>query len=104
MRRRPQAAAWMTHAAGALRYLAAARVGFLLAFATQRVRAIWPPTGIAVVTLLLGGYRAWPGVFVGAFLANAFRNEPAVTAAGIAAGNTLEALLGVYLLRRFVGF
>src|SRR5258708_2743547 len=104
MRRRPQAAASMTHAAVALVYLAAARFGFLLASAPQRGPRIGPPPGTALVTLLPGGYGAGRGVLVGAFLATAFRNEPAVTAAGIAAGNTLEALLGVYLLRRFVGF
>jgi len=40
------------------------------------------------------GYRAWPGIPLGAFLANATANTPLGTAAGIALGNTLEALLG----------
>lgn len=85
-------------------YFAAARLGLSLAFATQQVTAVWPPSGIALVALLRFGYRAWPGVFAGAFLINATIDESLATAAGIAAGNTLEAVVGVLLLRRFVGF
>src|SRR5262249_9397998 len=40
---------------------------------------------------------------LGAFLANFMAHEPVVTAAGIAIGNTLEALIGVWLYRHFVG-
>ena len=65
---------------------------------------MWPPTGIAVAALLLGGYRLWPGVFLGAFISNATSHEPLLTAAGIAVGNTLGPLLGVFLLRRLAGF
>src|SRR5262249_50183156 len=50
------------------------------------------------------GYRLWPGIALGAFLANATAHEPRATAAGIALGNTLEALLGAWLLRRLVQF
>jgi PAS domain S-box-containing protein len=70
----------------------------------EQVTAVWPPTGIALAALLLFGSRAWPGIALGAFLANATANAPLGTAAGIALGNTLEALLGAWLLRRLVGF
>ena len=69
----------------------------------EQVTAVWPPTGIALGALLIFGYRVWPGVVLGAFLANVTQNEPVLTAAGIALGNTLEALVGAWLLRR-VGF
>ena len=59
---------------------------------------------IALAALLLFGSRAWPGITLGAFVANATANAPLGTAAGIALGNTLEALLGAWLLRRLVGF
>src|SRR5262249_15885422 len=29
---------------------------------------VWPPAGIALAGLLLGGYRVWPGICLGAFL------------------------------------
>jgi integral membrane sensor domain MASE1 len=84
-------------------YVAAAKLGLDLAFATTSVTAIWPPTGIALAAIVLGGYRMWPAVAVGALLANVDTGVPAVTVAGITAGNTLEALAGGWLLRR-VGF
>jgi len=93
-----------TIAAIAATYFGAAKVGFLLAFATHQVTAVFPPTGIALVAYLLFGFRVWPGVFLGAFLANAFSNEPLVTAAGISVGNTLAGIVGLYLLRRFTKF
>ena len=85
-------------------YFAAAKFGFLLAFATRQVTAIWPPTGIAFVAYVIFGYRAWPGVFAGAFLANALSSEPLATAAGIALGNTLPGLIAVFLLGKLGGF
>src|SRR5262245_58257536 len=85
-------------------YFGAAKVGLSMAFVAEQVTAVWPPTGIALAALLLFGSRAWPGITLGAFLANATANEPLGTAAGIALGNTLEALLGAWLLRRLVAF
>jgi integral membrane sensor domain MASE1/anti-sigma regulatory factor (Ser/Thr protein kinase) len=82
-------------------YVLSAHLGFMMAFSVKQITAIWPPTGIAVAALVLGGYRMWPGVFVGALVANGMSNEPFVTAAGIAVGNTLGPLLGAHLLRRF---
>ena len=81
-------------------YFLAAKFGLSLAFATKQVTAVWPPTGVSFVALLLLGYRAWPGVFLGAFLANLTASEGALTAAGIAVGNTLTGVLGVWLARR----
>src|SRR5262249_23092778 len=85
-------------------YFGAAKLGLSMAFVAEQVTAVWPPTGIALAALLLFGSRAWPGITLGAFLANATANAPLATAAGIALGNTLGALLGAWLLRRLVGF
>ncbi len=46
----------------------------------------------------------WPGVALGAFLANAWTGVPLVTVLGITCGNTLEGVVGAYLLRRVAGF
>jgi integral membrane sensor domain MASE1 len=62
---------------------------------------VWPPTGIAIAILWLGGYRYWPAIWLGALLANATTHESLLVAAGLATGDTLEAVLAVYLLRRF---
>jgi integral membrane sensor domain MASE1 len=85
-------------------YYGAAKLGLSLAFATPSVTAVWPPTGIALAALVLWGYRLWPGVALGAFLANSWTGVPIYTVVGITLGNTLEALAGAYLLRRLAGF
>jgi PAS domain S-box-containing protein len=85
-------------------YVAGAKMGLTLAFVAEQVTVVWPPTGIALCAVLLFGYRIWPAIALGAFLANITTNAPAIASLGIAAGNTLEALLGAYLLNRFVRF
>ena len=94
---------WLTLGVIAAIYFGAAKFGLSLAFVDKQVTAIWPPTGIALVTLLLLGSRMWPGIMVGALIINATTGTP-LTAAGVALGNTLEAVVGVLLLQRFVGF
>src|SRR5206468_1792177 len=69
----------------------------------EQVSLVWPPTGIALVLVLWGGYRVSPAIWIGAFLANATSHEPLTVAAAIAAGNALEAVTAVWLLRRLVG-
>jgi integral membrane sensor domain MASE1/anti-sigma regulatory factor (Ser/Thr protein kinase) len=82
----------------ALVYFGSAKLGLALAFATPSVTAIWPPTGLALAALLLGGIRLWPGVALGAFLANVTTDVPLATTIGITLGNTLEAVVGASLL------
>ena len=81
-------------------YFATAKLGLALSVAYGNVTPVWPPTGITLAALLLLGYRVWPGVALGAFLANATTEIPLWTAGVIAIGNTLEGLGGVYLLKR----
>ena len=76
------------------------QLGAISGFATL----VWPPTGIALVAILLGGYRFASGIFLGAFIANAWTGAPVLVAAGIATGNTLEALVAGYLLCQLVDF
>ena len=85
-------------------YVAAARLGLALSVVGKSITLLWPPTGIALAVLLLSGKRLWPGVLVGAFIANALTGVPLGTAAGIAIGNTLEALAGFWFLNRLIGF
>ncbi|WP_370278687.1 EAL domain-containing protein [Pontibacterium sp.] len=62
----------------------------------------WPPTGFAIAAILLGGYRMLPGVFFGAFAVNWQVDQLSLTALQIATGNSLEAFLAGYLVRRFI--
>jgi signal transduction histidine kinase/integral membrane sensor domain MASE1/ActR/RegA family two-component response regulator len=85
-------------------YFGASKLGLSMAFLQANVSPVWPPTGLAIAVVLWLGYRASPGVLLGAFLANRFLTDVSVTtASAIAVGNTLEAICAVYLLRRFVG-
>jgi len=85
-------------------YYGAAKLGLSLAFASPSVTAIWAPTGISLAAVILWGYRVWPGVALGAMLANAWTCVPFYGVLGITVGNTLEALAGAYLLRELADF
>ena len=62
---------------------------------------MWPPTGIAIATLLTLGLRFWPSIFCGAFIVNLTTFGTVLTSLGIATGNTLEAVLACVLVKRF---
>jgi signal transduction histidine kinase len=84
-------------------YFGAAKLGLGLAFVHPSATAVWPPTGIALAALLVYGYRLWPGIALGAFAVNLITEGSAATSLGIATGNTLEAVLGTWLVRRHAG-
>jgi len=88
----------------ALAYLAAARIGLSFDAIGGFATLVWPPSGIALAALLLGGYRLWPAIAIAAFTVNFSAGAPVLAAVGIALGNSAEALLGAYLLRRIGGF
>jgi PAS domain S-box-containing protein len=95
----------------AIVYIATAQLGFLAAISPGNVTVVWPPSGIALAAMLLLGYRAWAGVWLGSFLVNVlffiFHDtlfSTAVTAgSSIAAGSTLQAFLATFLYRRMIG-
>ena len=90
------------------------RLGLLLALPPGFSTAVWPPSGIALAAVLLFGYGVWPGVWLGSFAMNIFIAAQAgpithwlpaaVVAGSIGTGSTMQALLGAWLIRRFVGF
>ena len=82
-------------------YFIAAKLGLRLAFVNPSATPVWPPTGITLASLLILGYRVWPGIFLGAFLANLTTNGTVWTSLGIASGNTLEGLVGAYLVNTY---
>ncbi len=82
-------------------YILAAKLSLRLATVHPSASPFWPPTGIAIVTLLLLGLRYWPAIFAGAFLVNLTTAGTVLTSLGIAAGNGLEAVTACYLVNRF---
>jgi PAS domain S-box-containing protein len=90
----------LTFAVVAVVYLATGKLGLKLADVHPSATAVWAPTGIALAALLRLGYGAWPAIFVAAFLTNVTTAGSIATSLGIATGNTLEAVVGCYLVTR----
>lgn len=84
-----------------LAYLAAAKIGLVFGTVSSSATIFWPPGGIALAALLLGGLRYLPAVFVGAYLTTVMVDAPVTFAIGFAVGNTLKSYIGYFLLRRF---
>ncbi len=88
----------------AVAIFAAARIGMLFAFEPKDITLVWAPSGIGLAAVARFGYRVWPGIALGV-LASALVDQWAMP--GLAAdllSNTLEALVGVFLLRRAFAF
>src|SRR6266496_6086292 len=74
------------------------KVGLAIPFTSGNISPVWPPAGIALVAMLVVGYRMWPAVSIGAFLVNFFTPIGPEAALGIAVGNTVGPLTGAWLL------
>jgi integral membrane sensor domain MASE1 len=84
-------------------YFAAGKLGLKLASVHASATAVWPCTGIALAAFLIFGYRVWPAILAGALLVNLTTAGSVATSIGIAVGNTLEGVVGCYLVSRFAG-
>jgi two-component system, NtrC family, sensor kinase len=104
---------WTAVAILAVVYYSTAELGRFLASTPDNVTPVWPPDGFALAAVLLLGYRVWPGIAIGSFFANiwAFLDKTSVAsvtismaiATSIAVGTSLSAILGGFLLHKFVG-
>jgi signal transduction histidine kinase len=95
----------------ALLYYLSARLGYYLIFKNTTALPAWPPSGIAFALIILLGRASWPGITIGALVANimAFWNNPALPAqtiisasSFIAVGHTLETLVGNFCVRYWI--
>jgi signal transduction histidine kinase len=84
----------------ALAYWLAAGASLRLALVHGQVTPIWPPTGIALVAILIFGRRVWPSIFLAALAVNLPIGPSPLGALAIAAGNTLAPLTAAALLKR----
>jgi len=75
-----------------------------MAYVQINTSPVWPPTGIALAALLIFGYCVWPGISLSVLLGSLLSGADLGVALGMSLGNTLEALAGAYLLKRFVNF
>jgi signal transduction histidine kinase len=88
-------------------YYLTGRLGLLLAIPPGYASAVWPPSGVALAGVLLGGWRVAPGLWLGSFLLNVGTGYSPGTPllsylvpAVIALGATLQAVFGAWLIRR----
>ena len=99
----------------AVAYLIAGKLGNALTIMLGHYASpIWPPAGIALAGVLIHGKRVWPGILLGAFLINGLNPLVASFESGdfstllitlaISSGATLQALAGVYFLKRYASF
>ncbi len=95
----------------ALLYYLFARLGYFFAFENTDALPAWPPSGIAFALIILLGRSSWPGITIGALVANimAYWNAPGLPpqtiiaiSSFIAIGNTLEAVIGNYLVHAWI--
>lgn len=96
-------------------YILTGRLGLELAVPPGYATIFWPPSGIALGMLVAYGWRLWPGILLGSFFLNGYMADAFVMDEGmesliklappalIAAGSTLQALVGRELVRRFIG-
>jgi integral membrane sensor domain MASE1 len=85
----------------AIIYVIAGKIGLNLIIARECIAGVAAGAGIALAAILLLGYRAWPAIFVGAFIVNLTTAGDVATSVAIATGNTVEAIAGAWLVNRF---
>lgn len=94
-------------------YIISGDIGLIFATGSQYSTAIWPPSGIALGSVLVFGPVTLPGIFFGSLFVNYHITIASnVTALGIkalfvgiliATGAVLQALSGWYIIKKWVG-
>ncbi|MCU0671657.1 MAG: MASE1 domain-containing protein [Myxococcota bacterium] len=84
-------------------YVVSGRLGLALAHEQDNATLFWPPTGVALASLVVFGVRYWPAVLVGSVTVNLMIGTAPLVALAMGTGNTSEAVVGALLLAR-LGF
>jgi PAS domain S-box-containing protein len=94
-------------------YYVTGRLGILLAIPPGVATPVWLPSGVALAGVLFWGYRVWPGIWLGSFCVNVLTlfDKTNVATVAVSLGvvsiigiaSTLQALVGAFLVRRFIG-
>ena len=89
-----------TVALAAIAYYLAGRAGLELAYLDGAVAALWPPAGLGLAVLVLGGLRLWPAIVIGDLWLGDW-STPTGTVLAQTVGNTVAIVVAAYLLRRW---
>ncbi len=87
----------------AILYILSARLGLFFATTDGHITLIWPPSGIALAGLIIFGIRLWPGILIGAYIADIIATDNVITSIGMSIGSTGSAILGYWLVLKFIG-
>ena len=85
----------------AISYVVLDKLGQAVALLNPSAIPVWPPSGLALAAVLLWGRTLWPALFVAALTGYVSTTGSLSTAAAIAIGNTLEAVIGGALIGRW---
>ena len=94
-------------------YVVSGKLGMMLALPPGYASPIFPPAGIAVAAIFIGGKRFMPAVFLGSLFLNVWLGYSAsphvgitsvMAASVIAIASVLQAALGGWALRRVIGY
>jgi two-component system sensor histidine kinase/response regulator len=85
-------------------YFAAGKLGLLVSVGSEHVTMVWPPSGVALAALYLYGVRLWPGTALGVLAIDLTLGAPLVFTLATLIEVPLQAVSGVYLLRRVARF
>jgi len=100
-------ALWLKVVLFGVSFWASAEAGQYLSVPGSSYVSFWLPAGIYMAALLLNRTGDWPWFMLSALVANlAFdlpHGTPFLTILGFYCANTVEALMGAWLVRRFVG-
>ncbi|WP_257462543.1 MASE1 domain-containing protein [Archangium lipolyticum] len=92
----------------ALAHYASVRLGMSIVTPDEHVSAMWPASGVTLAALLLSRFRLWPALVLVGIAVEPFayvpERLPHLSSFILSTGNLLEALLGAFVLRRYVGF
>jgi len=77
--------------------------GELFAHIGPQITPVRPASGIVLAVVMWRGYRIWPAMITTGIAANYFSSHDWVQAIITPTGGSIEALAGVWLVRRFVG-
>lgn len=83
-------------------YFFLAKFGLQFAFLNKSITTIWFPTGLATACFFLFGNAVISAIFVGAFLTNITITGLSFLSFCIAIGNTLEAVIIIYIIKKFI--
>jgi PAS domain S-box-containing protein len=86
-----------------LAYLITGLLELRLIHSQTSMGVIWLPAGIAFAAVLLRGRRVLPAIFLASFCIELLSSVSVLGGVIIAGGNTVEVLLGAYLVKRFGG-